>query len=332
MNILNDVLGSIDGQDNTGTVYQDALLRQISTKKLFLFNENKYKTSFSASFHEQDVFQNDLLACPNFFGCIQSTYVVPLKGSTATEVSFARIDHPGSFAAGLLQEADFGNSTNMVIAHIHFPSASDGASDAIYRYDVGSKTFAPIFATYCDPTNFCSNGAYITGLRVSRSNSRIYFILSVGDVKNPSQSIASIPMDSPAITLLSPQQVTTKSWDPSLQNAVLYSHGDSLTTINNLDISLSGKYVFVITRGKQDPYTNDGFCRISTSDFQTSCQQVAPFYYISDMVNISDDSFIYTKFSSSLAESGIYYYSLQDQTSSPVVSPYSASWLFNLTY
>jgi hypothetical protein len=329
--IVNDFLSLIMHQDKAGSVYVASVLKEISSGKIFLSDDAiKWTTSFGQNFYAQDVWQNSILGCSNSAGCVQSTYVVKQNGNTATEISFASLFHPGTFAAPLLKEADFGDDENSVIAHIKF-SAIDGASDLIVRYDISTKTITPIFVTYCVARNskICSSGASISGLKVSHKTGKIYFVLNVGelDINNlsASQFLVSLPTSAPKLTIRNSQDATSLTWEGDVQKSVLYQHKDSSTTIDDVNVSASGNYIFLITRGKNDVGTNNGFCRISLTSLEPTCRQVEPFNFISSVINVNDNSFIYEGFS------GIKYFDILTSISSPVYNTSDSTWLLDLT-
>lgn len=329
--VVNDFRGLLFRQDKTGSVILSTLWREIASNQYFLGSDlSRWTTPFRQNFNEQDVWQNSVLGCPSGAGCLQSTYIVKKNGTTATEINFSSLPHPGSFAVPMLKEADFGKDETVVIAHIKF-NAIDGASDVIVRYDTLTKTMTPIFVTYCksSSTRICSFGASISGLRVAHKSGNAYFVLNLGslDVNNSAvdQFLVSLPVDSPGQVIKSSAEAGNRLWDGDIQKQFIYEHKDDSTTIDDVGVSLSEKFVFLITRGKSNVSTNNGYCRISISNRLSSCAQVEPFQFISSIINIDDDSFVYEGLS------GIRYFDIPSAKSSPVNNTSLDTWLLDLT-
>jgi hypothetical protein len=329
--VVNDFRGLLFRQDKTGTVFLSTLWREIASGDYFLGSDlSKWTTPFNQNFNEQDVWQNSVLGCPSGSGCLQSTYVVKQNGTTATEISFASLPHPGTFAAPMLKEADFGQTENIVVAHIKF-NAIDGASDVIVRYDTVTKSMTPIFVTYCksSSTRICSYGASISGLRVAHKSGNVYFVLNLGtlDVNNSAadQFLVSLPINSPSQVIKSSAEIGNRLWDGDIQKQFIYEHTDELTTIDDVGVSLSEEYIFLITRGKTNVSTNNGYCRVNPITRSSSCAQVEPFQFISSIINVDDDSFVYDGLS------GIKYFDIPTGKSSPIYNTSLSTWLLDLT-
>ncbi len=327
---VNEYRGLLFRQDKAGTVYVTILLQEIASGKYFLGSDlNQWTTPFKRNFNEQDVFRNSILGCPSGAGCLQSTFKVEQNGTTATEISFASLSHPGNFAAPMLKEADFGKDENTVIAHIKFNSI-DGASDVIVRYDLATKIMSPIFVTYCkaSTSKICSSGASISGLRVAHKSGNIYFILNTGllDVNNTdtNQFLVSLSTDAPQQIIKSASEAGNKLWDGDIKEKFIYEHTDISTTIDDVGVSTSEEYVFLATRGKGNVDINNGFCRVKLSNRERTCAQLEPFEFINSIINLDDNSFVYEA-------NGIRHYDILSRKSSPVYNTSLSTWLLDLT-
>lgn len=321
---INEILGATLRQDDTGRILQAVIVQEIATGRVAYAGDNgEWKTAFKTNFEEQDLYLNYVLGCPKSADCTQSTYISTLNQNSAQEIYFGSITHPGNFAAIFLKEADFGQNQDEIFAHLKFSSRGDGASDIIVRYDVPTKTITPIFVTYCNSLgtgSACSSGASINGLRVSRLNSTIYFVLNQGilDINNlkSTQSIVSLPMNAPTQKIGTPEDAGKKSWDGEIKNRFVYTHNDASTTIDDLDFSEKEDAIFVITRGRKDVGLNNGYCKIALNTGTVECAQLEPFNFISNIVPMSKNSLLYESFS------GFSYYEMDSKRVSTISNTY----------
>lgn len=321
---VNDLAGLLTVMSKDGSLWFDLLMKRRIDGSYFLADGVQQKTSFSVNFNLQDIWEGSILGCHYGGECVNDTYVSPIGGGTVSSISaFEKVQHPDFFSYGIIKEADFGSSSESVIAHLSY--IFDGLRSVIYRYDLATRTKIPIFATYVN----ANLGGDIQSLRVDHRNAEAYFVLQTGNLGLNSESkIVRISTESSGIALRSKQTgAGTQIYEGSGMTPI-YSELDPNKELSNIQLSPKGNYLF-FKRSKLTASDREGeICRTNlAATFQTICAQVAPFEFLSTLVPLDDNSIFFETWDIAADTFRFRVYSFDTQITNDVAGMDKYTWI-----
>ena len=334
--ILNSLAGMAWVQKNNGVMNLALVMKSIKSNYAFIADGIDHQTTYPDNFEPQDIWDDKIIACPSF--CLNSFYVSSLKGENLKAISLDKIQHPDIYSYSILKGANFGSDSRYVFALTSFQPI-DGVKSVVYRIDTLTGNRTPIYSTYCysSSSKSCAYGYTITGLKADHHSNKL--LLAVRSIETVSTGFTSsyltyISQDSGPITLKSYKTMAADKkiyYEYSSDSNATWLKVDNvsaetpITRISNLQFLDSGEFLYTRTSGDNGQEINQ-ICKLESPNSET-CNPIAPFTYLSDLIPLGEGLVLYTtlSFNTDQFEAGIYDFSLQ--SSVPLTNFKSSVWL-----